>query len=253
LKKDNYLRNSMKTTTINGLIHPIAALVENGISRNGVRGISVRPIPFLIAKELIESHHYLHSMPGGTKLTFGVFVSNALRGALTLGVGPTNAYRLVNNASSDDSITLTRIWLSDELPHNSESRVISIVVRSLKQNTSVKFVVSYADPAQGHLGIIYQATNWLYTGLSEPMPLYDLGDGVVRQSRSLAHSFGTHSKEYLSVHGIKVKLVKQSRKHRYIYFVDAKWKKWLKVPVLPYPKTEKNDVQLRNKAEKAKR
>ena len=50
-----------------------------------------------------------------------------------------------------------------------------MVMRSLKRHTGLKFLVSYADPAQGHLGTIYQATGWVYTGLSEAMPMYDIG------------------------------------------------------------------------------
>jgi len=102
--------------------------------------------------------------------------------------GPKNAHRLVDGASSTDCLTLTRLWLSDELPRNSESRVNGVVIRALKRNTSVKFLLSYADPAQRHLGTIYQATGWLYTGLSQATPMYDIGDGVPRHSGGLAHS-----------------------------------------------------------------
>jgi len=199
--------------------------------------LRVQPVPVVIARQLIKSEHYLHSLPGGTCLAFGVFVASKLLGALTLGVGPTNAYSLVNDAIPDDCLTLSRLWLSDELPRNSESRVLGIVLRNLKRYTRVKFLVTYADPAHGHLGIIYQATGWLYTGLSEAMPLYDVGDGKLRHSRSLSHAFGTHSIQHFARHGIAVKLAPQSAKHRYVYFLDPSWQHQLLVPVLPYPKT----------------
>jgi hypothetical protein len=159
-------------------------------------------------------------------------------GCLTLGVGPLNTYALVEGASSDHCLVLTRLWLSEYLPKNSESRCIGVVLRSLKRNTSLKFVVTYADPAQGHLGTIYQATGWLYTGLSEAMPMYDIGDGKARHSRSLSHAYGTHSLAHFSKHGVQVKLVPQQAKHRYIYFLDSTWRKRVKGPVLPYPKAE---------------
>jgi hypothetical protein len=129
----------------------------------------------VLAKRLLEREHYLHSLPGGTKLAFGAFSGTRLMGALTLGAGPANAYALVNGATPDDCLTLSRLWLSDELPRNSESRFIGIVIRALKRNTGLSFLVSYADPAQGHLGTIYQATGWVYTGLSQATPLYDTG------------------------------------------------------------------------------
>ena len=198
----------------------------------------VRPIPILMARRLLEREHYLHSLPGGTRLAFGVFLGNKLLGALTLGVGPLNAYSLMEGATPDDCLTLTRIWLSDELPKNSESRFLGVVLRGLKRHSRLKFLVSYADPTQGHLGTIYQATGWLYTGLSEAMPKYDLGDGKAYHSRSLSHAYGTHSIEHFSQHGVTVKLVPQQAKHRYVYFLDPTWRERLLVSVLPYPKKE---------------
>jgi hypothetical protein len=198
--------------------------------------MSIKPVPFVVAKRLIEKHHYLHSFPGGTKLAFGIFVADRLQGAISLGAGPANAYSLVYQAKPEDCLVLTRLWLYDDLPCNSESKVIGIVIRALKQHTDIKFLVSYADPSQGHVGTIYQATNWLYTGLSEAMPLYDLGDGKARQSRSLAHSYGSHSVQYFVNRGVNVTLIPQSSKHRYVYFLDPSWRNSLKPQVLPYPK-----------------
>ena len=133
--------------------------------------MKVMPVPFRIAKMLLIQEHYIHSMPGGSRLAFGVFAGTALLGALTLGCGPMNAHRLVDEAKADDCVTLTRLWLDNELPKNSESRVIGVVLRALRRHTSLKFVLSYADPAAGHLGTIYQATGWLYSGLSEVYPI----------------------------------------------------------------------------------
>jgi hypothetical protein len=83
--------------------------------------IQVKPVPVVLARRLIEREHYLHSLPGGTCLAFGVFIGSSLLGALTFGVGPANAYSLVKDAKPDDCLTLTRLWLTDEPPRNSES------------------------------------------------------------------------------------------------------------------------------------
>jgi hypothetical protein len=147
----------------------------------------------------------------------------------------------VDGAKPDDGITLTRVWLDDSLPSNSESKALGIVLRMLRKHTSLKFVVAYSDPAAGHLGVIYQACGWLYTGLSSATPLYDIGDGVARHSRSLAHEFGSHSVKFFAAHGVEVKTVPQAAKHRYIKFLDDSWCCRLKVPVLPYPKKELPD------------
>jgi hypothetical protein len=203
-----------------------------------LHNLRVQPIPLITAKKLIEAKHYLHSVPGGTKLCFGTFLNNRFLGAITLGAGPAYAHSLVAGATRIDCLTLTRLWLSDELPANSESRTIGIVIRALRRYTDIKFLLSYADPVQGHLGTIYQATGWLYIGLSSAMPLYDLGDGVARHSRSVAQVFGSHSIKFLSQNGSQVKTIPQKAKHRYIYFLDLNWRARLTVQILNYPKKE---------------
>ena len=200
--------------------------------------LHVALIPVRMAKALIELKHYLHSLPGGTQLAFGIFLGSRLMGVLTIGCGPSQAYQLVEGARRNDCGVLTRLWLSDELPNSSESRVIGIVLRNLRRYTDLKFLVTYADPSYGHTGVIYQASNWLYTGLSEATPLYDIGDGKARHSRSLSHAYSSHSVRHFKAHGVDIKLVPQTRKHRYVYFLDKSWRHSLRVPALPYPKKE---------------
>jgi hypothetical protein len=170
-----------------------------------------------------------------------VFVGLRLKGALLLGCGSAQTHKLVQGAKGDDCATLSRLWISADLPANSESRVIAVVLRSLKKHTALKFLVSYADPAAGHVGVIYQATGWLYTGLSQAVPMFDLGDGVLRHNRSVSSVLGTRNMAFLNSKGIEVKTVAQSQKHRYIYFLDPSWRERLTVPVLPYPKKEVSD------------
>jgi len=203
-----------------------------------VKELLVKPIPYQMAKAIFERHHYLHSQPGGTLFSLGVFLGHRLLGALCFTRGPSHAYELVDGAAMRDCATLSRLWLADELPPNSESHVLGITLRALRRHTALKFLLSYADPAQGHVGTIYQATGWLYTGLSEAMPLYDLGDGVGRHSRSLSNRFGTHSLAHFQAKGVAVRRVPQAAKHRYLYFLDPSWRPRLKVPVLPYPRRE---------------
>ena len=172
-------------------IIPNQGIGAGSIPSAALHELRLIPLSRAEAKKLIVHHHYLHSVPGGTKL-----------------------------------------------PQNSESKVLGIVLRSLKRDTGLKFVLAYSDPAAGHLGTIYQATNWLYTGLSSATPLYDIGDGTLHHSRSLAHQLGSHSIHYLTLQGINVRTVPQSAKHRYIYFLDESWRSRLTVPVLSYPKRE---------------
>ena len=207
-----------------------------------LQSLRVQPVAFTIIKQLIERHHYLHSMPGGTMLSFGVFHRGRLYGGLTLGAGPAQAFRLVRDAAASDCLALTRLWLSDALPMNSESRIIAAVIRALRRYTRVRFLVCYADPAVGHVGVIYQATGWLYTGLSDASPLYDIGDGRLRHSRSFSHGFGTHSTRHFQRQGVDLHAVPQQAKHRYLYPLDPAVRDRILVPILPYPRKEQRNA-----------
>jgi len=220
---------------------PAQGAGAGSIPSAALQNLRVRPIPFRVAKAMLVRDHYLHSLPGGTHLVFGMFLGHRLLGALTFGAGPANVHRLVEGARREDCLTLTRLWLDDALPPNAESRVIGITLRGLRRHTDVRFVATYADPAVGHLGTIYQASNWLYVGESQAMALLDLGDGVLQHSRSLAHVYGTHSRAHFAAHSVEMRAVPQSPKHRYIYFLDPAWRPRLRVPALPYPKKEELD------------
>jgi hypothetical protein len=200
--------------------------------------LRVVPIRAALLKPLLVEQHYLHASPTATRLAFGVLLEGRLLGGLTLGAGSANAHRLVTGATQTDTMTLTRLWFSDELPPNSESRVLGIVLRALRKQTRVKFLLSYADPAAGHFGIIYTAANFLYTGLCQPTAWHDLGDGVLRHNRSVSSLLGTQSASYLARAGIPITTTMLSGKHRFVFFFDPTWAVRLAVPILPHPKKE---------------
>ena len=211
----------------------MASVLEAGPGaspRAALQQLRVGAMPIHIAKDVLTGNHYLHSLPGGTSLAFGVFLDRRLVGVVTLGAGPANAYRLVQGAGRDDYLALTRLWLADDLPSNSESKVLGIVIRSMRRRTDLKFLVTYADPSQGHVGTIYQATNWLYTGLSQPTPLYAIGDGKPSHSRSFSQVYGTRSAHHFSKEGVHVRQIPVAAKHRYVLFLDRGWTDRLRIP-----------------------
>jgi len=56
-------------------------------------------------------------------------------------------------------------------------------------------VVSYADTSQNHHGYIYQATNWIYTGLSAKRPDYKIKGLEHLHSASITDSLGRTDKK----------------------------------------------------------
>lgn len=184
--------------------------------------LKFRPINYKTAINMITKYHYLHRKTP-ISWAFGAYFDNRLLGVLTIGkpashtllegvAGPERAKRVFE---------LNRLWLSDCLPKNSESRFIGWVIRQLPKGI---ILVSYADIKHGHIGIVYQSTNWIYTGQSIPFVDYTK-EGL--DHRSIPKS------ERIKENLIKVK---RSRKNRYVYFTDKKDKIFLRWANLPYPK-----------------
>lgn len=100
-------------------------------------------------------------------------------------------------------------------------------------------VVSYADTAQGHIGYVYQSTNFLYTGLSANRIDWTIKGQEHKHAKTIGD--GMTLEEIKAEHGDDFYYVERSRKHRYIYFVGSKQDKKnlmakLKYEVMPYPK-----------------
>jgi hypothetical protein len=107
-------------------------------------------------------------------------------------------------------------------------------------------VVSYADTAQGHVGYVYQATNFVYTGLSAKRTDWKIkgrehlhGATVADESRGQENRAEWMRGKY----GDDFYLEDRPRKHRYVYPCGNKRQRAamltaLRYDVKPYPKGE---------------
>ena len=144
-------------------------------------------------------------------------------------------------------LELTRLFIFDDYGKNTESVVLSKTFNWLKENASdIKVLVSYSDPEQGHLGIIYQATNWIYQGNRfRLMPNFGVKlteDGKWIHSRTVFAKYGSHNLEHLKKKiGHTFWRAEEPEKHRYIYLLCSKKDKKKIMNTLihksqPYPK-----------------
>ena len=126
----------------------------------------------------------------------------------------------------------------------------TILSKSLKMIPNPKVVVSYADTALGHHGYIYQATNWIYTGLSAKRKDYKLKGVHNLHRQSLLDREGRHMTkgkvaEMKLKYGDDLYTEHRPRKHRYFYILGNKKHrkemiKNLAYKVKPYPKGDNN-------------
>ena len=115
-----------------------------------------------------EKWHYLGKQGFIATYNLGVFCNDSLYGCISL--GSPNA-KVMNGLYTPETQKrwweIKRLALSDDLPKNSESRVIAVSLRLLKKIEEIKGVVTYADSGVGHVGTIYKAVGFEYRGLTD--------------------------------------------------------------------------------------
>ncbi|MGH6678174.1 MAG: hypothetical protein ACREDL_04365 [Bradyrhizobium sp.] len=196
----------------------------------------VQPVLPSVVRSPIVEHHYLHNMPAAAWRCFGVFSGGSLSGAVVFTAGTRQGHRAIVGARPQQVATLARLWLADELPKNAESRVIGVVLRLLRRDSPWKALLSYADPAAGHVGTIYQATGWIYLGQTAPASYVDLGDGKALHPRTVYDRLGSNAVGHLRRTGIPARRAVVSGKHRYVYVLDLGWRWRLRDRPQPYPR-----------------
>ena len=211
--------------------------------------VKIKQITFKEASKFIKDNHYSHTMPV-TNIFLGFSYKSKLNCVIVYGTGA--CYRLRQSLPNPNVLELVRLFSLDDAPKNMESYCIGQSIKHIREHyPDIKILVSFADPSQGHVGYIYQATNWVYTGLTLQAgnAIYKL-DGVKIHPRTLLKKYKTTSKkevlEFLKRDNpdAVIEKVKNSRKHRYLYFVgnrkeNREMRKNLKYEILPYPKVTK--------------
>lgn len=201
---------------------------------------SAKQISSLTAAPFVEKYHYKHVSPNIT-IAIGMYCDNVLIGVITYGSpAQRNMFNVCGPEYLDNGMELNRLVIKDLAGHNSESWLIGQSWKIIQNQLPDRFIlVSYADTQFGHIGLIYQATNWLYTGTtSETKNPYDK-DGNYIHRRTLMERYGTSSRGRLINKGIYWKFAKL--KHRYVYFLGDKRQRKMLIskmiwPILPYPK-----------------
>jgi hypothetical protein len=200
------------------------------------KNYEVREISHAQAQEIVIKNHYLHRR-APCSFSWGLFLAGTLCGVVMYGTPSSAPLRMgiAGKEQASNVIELTRLWVDDSVPNNGESFLIGYTLKKVNK----EIVVSFADTSQGHLGVVYQATNWLYTGLSAKRTSWTVEGLEGVHCQTIADKYT--SAELKAKYGDKFTLVPRPRKHRYIYF-NCKGKrreellKSLLYKVQPYPK-----------------
>ena len=164
-------------------------------------------------KPFILNIHYAHLMPTSIMYKYGLYDKGELVGVCTYGrpAAPAPSNALAGPDNRKKVIELNRLVLLPD--YNGGNCASYLIAHSLKRLPSGLFVLSYADiGGQGHPGYVYQATNWVFTGVTKP-----------RRDRS-GYS-GNHARHYIKGSQLHMR----TPKCRYVNFTgDRRTKRQLK-------------------------
>jgi hypothetical protein len=176
-------------------------------------------------KEWFLKKHYAKRIPNSI-YTFGLYEGSLLQGVVSYGMTANNN---LNEIIKDvKAIELNRLVINGDVDKNALSFFVS---QSLNMLPKPIIVISYADSGQGHHGYIYQATNWIYTGLGKGDYEFKK-NGRQYHRKNIYDLLGTGSLENAREHGYEV--VKVMPKHRYIFLVCSKKQKKKMIKQLPW-------------------
>lgn len=188
--------------------------------------------------QFIIKHHYLHRQCPAS-WCYGLFHKNTDRliGVIIYGV-PQSWSLKKGIAGLDNSLDvgeLMRLFVIDGTPKNTESYFIAQTLNRVPY----KIIVSFADTSFNHIGVVYQATNFLYTGTSAKV-----ADAKHKDNQNTHHVTSGKGKTIVQLraeYGENLVYVPRSVKHRYVYLrgdkrEKARLRRELKYPVMPYPK-----------------
>lgn len=191
----------------------------------------VKRITYEDTKPFILGIHYARRMPC-IQYAFGAFEGDKLVGVVTFGqpASPALCKGVAGEENRKFVLELNRLVFLPE--YNGKNHASYLIAKALKMLPKNLFIVSYADwGGWGHVGYVYQATNFLYTGMTKRRT------DIYSESGHGRHHCGDRSKRMI-----------RTEKHRYIYLTGNKKKqmKQLKYKVLPYPKGDSRKYDTKN-------
>jgi hypothetical protein len=165
--------------------------------------------------------HYAKRIPS-ISYAFGLFDDEELIGVITYGTPMSSTLRkhVCGAENMSKVLELNRLCLLN----NQKNEASFLISKSLKLLPAPSVVVSFADPSQGHSGIVYQATNFGYYGLSEKRTDWKIKGMEHLHSQTISDIVrGKHGPErgarvaaIREMFGDRFYLAPRTRKHRYI-------------------------------------
>jgi hypothetical protein len=206
-------------------------------------GYSVKSIKRDETLTWLKNIHYAKRIPM-IMYAFGLYKDNVLRGVVTYGkpVSKDLCICICGDKYKSEVTELNRLVLQ----FNEKNEASFLVSNSFKLLPKPLIIVSYADSNQNHNGYVYQATNFIYTGLSKERSKFIMNGKDLSERTLSGYQKGLSRKDVIKKYNIKIE--RQLGKHRYVYFLGNKTQKKQRFKDLllnkePYPKGQNKNYQ----------
>jgi hypothetical protein len=186
------------------------------------------------AKYACEHWHYSKCIPKSKLVKVGAWENEKFIGVVIFGYGATSTLGSPYGLTMLDCCELVRIALTN---HKSPvSRILRLALLFLRKKCpQIKLIISFADTSQNHHGGIYQASNWIYTGKTQPTTCWEDPKGKLWHGRRASPS-PNKQKQLVTSEWTKVV---QPGKHRYLMPLDDEMRARIMPLAQPYPKRPK--------------
>ena len=189
------------------------------------------------AKYAVEHWHYSRSLPPPPHNRIGVWEGGCFVGCVLFARGATPELLSSYGLPTTGGCELVRVALGT---HSAPvSRIVSIALKLLKQRSpGLRLVVSFADPAEGHHGGIYQAMGWIFSGDSDESVEYIGPDGKRWHGRMVSPTglkkvYGRYRPVFRPC---ECERIDRPGKHRYLFPLDPEMRARILPLAKPYPK-----------------
>ena len=154
---------SKQTEENRSQVFDLFAKVEAETKAND-KGYFVRQVNYKDTIDFILNIHYAKRIPS-ISYAYGLFHKSELTGVVTYGK-PASRFLCEGICGVEYSpivFELNRLVLKN----NKKNESSFLISQSLKMLPKPLIIVSYADTEQNHVGYVYQATNFLFTGTTK--------------------------------------------------------------------------------------
>ena len=195
------------------------------------------------ARYACEKWHYSKSVPVPPLVKIGVFEDEKFIGVVIFSRGASSNLLKPYGLAQTEGCELTRIALTTH--KTPVSRIVRLAIAFLKKRSpTLRLIVSFADPHQGHVGGVYQAGNWIYCGTTSKSKEFWLG-GKRLHSRQISEKGWNIQQGNVrkTPKPSECKVIETPGKHRYLMPLDDEMRAKIAPLAKPYPKSTRAKKQ----------